>query len=126
MEQAPSGLRERWRTMDKRLRLLLLSTALLAVVGIGQFVGLHDLGTTGKLSSVAFLFMVAGIFFVPTAMILSGVILYTIRRQWREHEQLVVLGALNLVLGLNLVWFFLSACTWAGALGLVLKGCANR
>jgi hypothetical protein len=126
MEQAPAtGLRHRFRTMDKRLRLMLLSTALLAVVGIGQFMGLHDLGTGGKVSDVTFLFMVAGVFFVPTAIILTSVILYTIRGHLREHEKLALLGGLNLLLSVNLIWFFVSACSWASVFGLVLKSCAS-
>jgi hypothetical protein len=112
------------RTMDKRLRVMLIATALLLVPGIGQFVTIRDLNTAGHPSALALLFAVFGIFAIPTSLILSGVIVYTVRHSWREHERLVILGVLNLLLILNLAWFFAHACSWAKIFGIALKTCS--
>lgn len=112
------------RTMDKRLRLMLLSTALLLVPGIGQLVHIRDLNTAGRASDLALVFAFAGIFIVPTALILSGVVIATIRKSWRNHQRLVILGALNIFISLNLIWFFLHACSWAHMFGISIRACS--
>jgi hypothetical protein len=112
------------RTMDKRLRVMLIATALLIVPGVGQFVMIHDLNTAGRPSPLALLFAVFGLFAIPTSLILSAVIAYTVRATWREHERLIILGGLNLLLAINLVWFFVHACSWAKIFGLMLKTCS--
>ena len=117
------SLAENFRTMDKRLRLMLLATALLLVLGIGQFIAIRDLNTAGQFSSLALLFAMAGIFLLPTSVILSTVILYVNRRDLRAQRQLLVLGALNLILAINLIWFIANTCTWASAFGLAIRTC---
>jgi hypothetical protein len=111
------------RTMDKRLRLMLLATALLLVPGVGQFVSIRDLNTIGRASDLALLFNMASLFLVPTSLILTGVILYTIHRHWREHERLAILGLVNLIIVFNLAWFFLGQCGWSRVFGIALRVC---
>jgi hypothetical protein len=111
------------RTMDKRLRTMLLSTALLLVPGIGQFVALHDLATQGKLSGLAVLFAITAIFFVPTSLILTTAIIAVVRKDWRRHEKLVILGGLNALLAINITWFFIHACSWAQVFGMTIQSC---
>jgi hypothetical protein len=111
------------RTMNKRLRLMLLATVLLLAPGIGQFVTIHDLNTIGHASQLALLFAVAGLFLIPTSLILTGVITFTTRREWRQHERLMILGALNALIAANLIWFFFGPCSWAQIFGLALQTC---
>jgi hypothetical protein len=114
---------ENLRTMDKRLRLMLTATALLLVPQIGQFIAIRDLNFTGRESPLAVLFMVIGIFIVPTSFILTLAILFIVRKVWRSHERLCLLGVLNIVLISSITWFFFSQCSWAAVFGLVLHGC---
>jgi hypothetical protein len=109
--------------MDKRLRLLLLSTALLLVPTIGQLIAVRDLNTSGRLSDLAFLFQLVGIFFVPTSIILTAAIFMVIRKRWREHERLAILCGLNALIAINLVWFAVHSCSWAQVFGMALKTC---
>jgi hypothetical protein len=110
-------------TIDKRLRLLLLATAILLVPQIGQFIALRDLATAGRLSDLALLFMLTAIFIIPTSLILSTAILWTVRQTWREHRPLVLLGGLNIFIGLSLTWFFFHPCSWAAVFGLSIQSC---
>lgn len=119
------SLIESIRIMDRRLRLMLLSTALLLVSQIGQFAAIRDINTTGHESSLTILFALAALFFVPTSLILSGVIMYIVREQWREHERLMILGVLNFIIALNLTWFFIHQCSWSQVFGLTLKSCVQ-
>lgn len=114
---------EKIRTMDKRLRVTLIATGLLVVPGIGQFVALSDLSHTGREGDLAIFFMFAAIFIVPTAVILTIAVLAGIRKTIREHEKLALLGALNLLIALNITWFFIHACSWAAAAGILLQTC---
>jgi hypothetical protein len=111
------------RRMNKRLRVMLIATALLIVPQIGQFAAIRDLNLTGHESNLAILFQMASVFFLPTSIILSGAILATIRKNWREHQNLVILGLVNIVISINLIWFFVSACSWAMVFGLYLHTC---
>jgi hypothetical protein len=111
------------RTMDKRLRTMLLSTVLLIVPTIGQAVALRDLATSGKLSGLAVLFEVVTIFFVPTSLILTGAIIMVVRKNYRQNERLVILGGLNILLAINIIWFFINACSWAQVFGIVIQSC---
>jgi hypothetical protein len=117
------SLNETFRALNKRLRTMLLATALLIVPGIGQFMAIRDLNTIGHDSDLAVLFMVVAIFAVPTSLILSSAIIATVRREWRQHQRLVILGILNIIISLNLIWFFFGACSWAQVFGLVLRTC---
>jgi hypothetical protein len=108
----------------RQLRFMLISTGLLLLCSAGQFIAIHDLNTAGKLSGLALVFKFASIFLVPTAVILTGAIMLVLRRTWREHERIMILGLLNLLIALNLVWFFLSACTWSQVFGLRLHVCS--
>jgi predicted permease len=111
------------RTMDKRLRLMLLATVLLIVPTIGQFITIRDLNTAGQASPLALLFSMLAVFIIPTSAILTGVILYLIRANWRHHERLAILGVLNLIIMLNLLWFFFAQCSWSQVFGISLKVC---
>lgn len=109
--------------MDKRLRATLIATALLIAPGIGQFVALHDLATSGQLSAVAFLFELTSIFFIPTSLIVSAAVFMVARKNWRQNEKLIILCGINVLIALNLIWFIFYPCTWAQVFGLVLKAC---
>lgn len=111
------------RRMNKRLRVMLIATALLIVPQIGQFVAIRDLNFSGHESNLAILFMMASVFFLPTSIILTGAILSTIRKNWTEHQDLLILGLVNVVITINLIWFFVSACSWATVFGLYLHTC---
>jgi hypothetical protein len=109
--------------MDKRLRMMLVSTALLIIPQIGQFAAIRDLNFTGRESDLATLFMLAALAIIPTSVILTSAILFTIRRTWREHQNLLILGLVNLVISISLGWFIVSPCSWAAVFGLYLRGC---
>jgi hypothetical protein len=111
------------RHMDKRLRVMLIATALLIVPQIGQFASIRDINLTGHESGLDLLFMFAALFMLPTSVILSGAIMYTFRKAWREHQNLMILGAINVVISISLTWFFVSSCSWAFVFGLNLHGC---
>jgi hypothetical protein len=114
-----------FRTMDKRLRTMLIATALLVVPQVGQFVAIRDLNTAGHMSDLALLFMIVAIAVIPTSLILTGAIVAVVRRQLREHERLVILGAINTLIALNLIWFFVDQCGWSRVFGLTLRVCAT-
>ena len=105
------SLLERLRTMDKPLRVTLIGTALLIVPVIGQLVAMADLRRTGHEGDLALFFMFAAIFIVPTSLILSCVILLTSRREWRKHSLLTILGGANLLIALEIIWFFFASAT---------------
>jgi uncharacterized membrane protein YozB (DUF420 family) len=109
--------------MDGRLRVMVLATALLVVPQIGQFAAIRDINLNGHESNLTLLFMVAAIFLVPTSLILTIAIAATVRKSWREHQNLLILGAVNLVLCLSITWFFFSQCGWATVFGIALRSC---
>lgn len=111
------------RTMDKRLRLLLLATGLLIVPTIGQFSLIRDLNTGDTSSALTLLLNLSGVFFIPTSAILAGVILYLIRTDWRQYERLAILGAVNIIIILNLIWFDFAMCSWSQVFGITIKTC---
>jgi hypothetical protein len=112
-----------FRHAEPRLRVTLIATALLIVPQIGQFVAMRDINATGHDSGIGILFDMAMVFLVPTSVILSGVILYTVRHHLREQRPLVTLAALNLLLAGSIIWFFATPCGWAHAFALTLRGC---
>ena len=111
------------RTMDRRLRIMLVATALLVVPQIGQFSSIRDINFHGHDSNLTLLFMFLTVFLVPTSLILTGVLLATIRHTWREHQNLLILGAVNLLICASLVWFFFGQCSWSAVFGIALKSC---
>jgi hypothetical protein len=111
------------RTMDRRLRLMLISTALLIIPIIGQFVAIGSINKTGHESNLAVFFMFAAIFIVPTSLIFSAAIVAVVRRQWREHLLLLTLATVNLLIIVNVTWFFIDQCSWTQAFGLALRTC---
>jgi hypothetical protein len=117
------SLLENLRTMDRRLRLMLGATVLLLVPQIGQFIAIRDINFTGHESNLAVLFMVIGIFIVPTSLILTAAILFIVRKNWRSQQRLCILGLVNLLLIGSITWFFLGQCSWASVFGLVLRSC---
>jgi hypothetical protein len=123
--KAKPNLYARIRAMDKRLRVMLIATALLIIPQIGQFLTIRDLNTSGQESGLALFFMFAGIIVIPTSAILTGAILAVIRKQWRRHERLVILGVINSLIILNLAWFLVDQCSWSQVFGLTLKVCSS-
>lgn len=111
------------RNLDKRLRLLVISTGLLLLPQIGQFISLADLAKGHRVSDLAIFFQFAAIFIVPTSLILTGAVLYTYRQTWRDHRPALLLGAMNLLLAINITWFLIEPCSWATAVGLGLTAC---
>ena len=81
--------------MDKRLRLLILATALALAPQAGYG------------GPFATLFAIMAVFFIPTSVTLTAAILYTIRTSWREHPGFILLSVLNLVLAATAVWHFI-------------------
>ena len=113
------------RTMDKRLRVMLISTLLLILPQIGQFMSIADINRTGHEGNLALFFMFAAIFIVPTSLILTAAIIMGVRRTWRQHRPLVLLGAINALIAINITWFFVHQCSWSHVVGIALKSCAK-
>jgi hypothetical protein len=109
------------RHMDKRLRVMLIATALLIVPQIGQFAAIRDLNLSGHESNLAVLFMMAGIFIIPTSFILTVALLATLKRG--QRKDLILLGLLNVIISISLTWFFVSPCAWATVVGMYLHTC---
>ena len=99
----------RVRTMDKRLRVVAISTALLVLPEIGHYISLGDIQRTGRLGDLALFFMFAAIFIVPTSLILTAAVLVSVRRKLRRHSAITMLSVLNVVLAADIVWFFFTA-----------------
>lgn len=112
------------RSLEPRLRVMLIATACLIVPQIGQISVISSTNATGKESGLAFAFMFASIFFISTSVILSSVIMWTMRREWQDHRPIMLLGSLNLLLAINFIWFFFSPCGWTQTFGIVLRGCS--
>jgi hypothetical protein len=121
---SPSDTAPATNFYPRQLRFLLISTGLLLLCTVGQVIAIHDLNSSGKLSGLALIFKFASIFLVPTAVILTGAIMLVLRRTWRKHERIMILGLINLLIALNLVWFFVSSCTWSQVFGLALRSCS--
>ena len=109
--------------MDKRLRLVLLGTFLLVMLQFGQLfiIAERNLGTTTSISSFTFAFVC--LFFVPTSLILTGTVMWLLRHAGQHHRPLFLLGAVNLLLAVQLSWFAVHPCSWSMVLGLRLSGC---
>lgn len=96
------------RTMDKTLRVMLIASALLLLPVIGQFMSWADMARDGRYSDLAIFFRFTAIFIVPTSLILSVAILSGIRTNWREHLALTILGVLNMLVALSVIWFMVA------------------
>jgi hypothetical protein len=107
----------------RRLRLTLIATALAAVSLLGQILAIHGLSAKGQISSVALILEMAGIFFIPTSLILSAAIIWTARKSLRNQLPLLLLAAINIVIALNFAWFIVGNCSWAHTFGIVLESC---
>jgi hypothetical protein len=116
---------DRFRTMDRRLRVMLIATALLIVPQIGQFVTIRDLNTAGRESGLAILLSFTALFIVPTSLILSGTVTAVVRRHWRSYQNLLILAAVNVLIALNLTWFFANPCSWSHIFGISLQACTR-
>ncbi len=114
---------ERVRTMNKRLRLMLLATALLFVPQVGQFVSIRSLNVSHQQSAIGLLLALVGIFIIPTSLILSLAILYSYRATLKTQQPIVLLGVLNILIALSLAWFTVGQCSWSQAVGIGLYGC---
>ena len=99
----------RVRTMDKKLRVMLIASALLLLPVIGLFMSWADVARDGRYSDLAIFFRFTAIFIVPTSLILSVAILSGLRHNWREHLALAVLGALNVLVALGVIWFLAAS-----------------
>lgn len=95
----------RVRTMDKQLRMMLIATFLLLLPQIGQFIAIADVTKSGRPGALAIFFEFAAIFIVPTSLILTAAIVYGLRRQWRSHIGIMLLGLLNFIIAANIIWF---------------------
>ena len=111
------------RTMDKRLRLALLGTLLLVLLQAGEFLIVAERNHGTDTAMLAFTFSFVSLFFIPTSLILTGVVLYLVRHQHQEQKPLFLLGLVNVVLALQLAWFAVHPCSWAAIFGLRLAGC---
>lgn len=112
------------RPLPRRLlRLMLIATGLAVVSLLGQLLAIHGLGTKGQISSVAVLLEMAGIFFIPTSVILTAAIVWSVRKSWRNHLLLLAIASLNLLIALNFAWFLVGNCSWAHTFGIYLENC---
>jgi len=116
-------LEARTRRGVRQLRLMLVATALLLVPQVGQFLAVHDLNVYGRVSDLTFLFQYAALFLIPTSLIVTTAIAWTVRRHWRRHERLLILAGINTLIALNLIWFLVDNCSWSQVFGLALKVC---
>jgi hypothetical protein len=113
-----------FRQAQPRLRVTVIATLLLIVPQIGQFLTMRDINSAvGHSAGLAILFDMVMVFFLPTSVILSGVILFTARKNWRAERRLVALASLNLILAASITLFFVSPCGWAHTFALTLRGC---
>ena len=117
------GIISQFRSMDKRLRVLIIATGLPFLPQIGQFISLAALAKGDAPSDLAVFFQFAAIFIVPTSLILTAAVLYSHRQTWREQRPEMLLGAMNALLAINIIWYFIEPCSWAQAVGLGLKAC---
>ena len=90
------------RALHKRTRIMLISTALLVIPVLGQI--LTQSGSRDP--ALAFFFVFAGIFIVPTSVILSTAVGWSLRREWQAHKTVMVLCAISIITSLELLWFF--------------------
>jgi hypothetical protein len=115
----------RVRTMNKALRVMLISLALLMLCQIGQFMSISDINRAGHEGDLAIFFLFAAIFIVPTSLILTSAILWGARGTWRQQRPIMLLGAINILIALNITWFFVHQCSWSQAVGIALRSCAR-
>jgi len=109
--------------MDKRLRLVLLGTFLLMLLEAGQLFIIAERNLGNASDNASFTFAFVYLFFIPTSLILSGAVMWTLRNSRQEHKPLFLLGAINLLLAIQLGWFAIDPCSWGMILGLRLSGC---
>lgn len=116
-------LTSRLWAMDKRLRLVFLGTFLLMMLQAGQLfiIAERNLGNATSISSFTFAFVC--LFFIPTSLILTGAVMWTLRSERQEHKPLFLLGVINGLLAVQLSWFAVHPCSWGMILGLHLSGC---
>ena len=103
--------------------MMIAATVLLLVPQLGQFLAVHDINTAGHVSDLTLLFQLTSLFFIPTSLILTGAIVWAVRRWWRNHEPLMILAGINTLIAINLILFFINPCFWSQVFGLALKGC---
>ena len=110
-------------TMDRRLRLVLLGTFLLMLLQVGQLIIIaeRNLGNATNIASFTFAFVC--LFFIPTSLILTGSVMWLLRSVRQDHKPLFLLGAINILLAVQLSWFAVHPCSWGTVLGLHLNGC---
>ena len=87
---------------------MLTATGLAGVSFIGTLLAAHDLSSNGKVSTVAFLLEMAGIFFIPTSVLLSAAIVWAFHKSWRTHWPFLLLSAFNFAIALAFAWFIVS------------------
>lgn len=117
------NLPARIRTMDKRLRVLAIATAILTIPLLGQILSIANINASGHEGDLAVFFIFLGIFTVPTSLILTSAVFSGIRHHWRTHALMSALSAINTLVALNLIWFFAAPCSWSHALGIALTTC---
>jgi len=109
--------------MDKRLRVMVIATALLFVPQVGQFVAIRSLNVSHHQSAIALLLAMTGIFIVPTSLILTASVAYSYRATWREHRPIMLLALFNVIIAISLAWFTVDQCGWSQVAGIGLYGC---
>jgi len=109
--------------MDKRLRLVLLGTFLLALLQGGELFIIAERNFGTATSNAAFTFAFVCLFFIPTSLILTGAVMWVQRSARQEHKLLYLLGIVNILLAVQLSWFAVHPCSWGMVLGLRLSGC---
>ena len=97
------------RSMDKRLRALLISGALLAVPFIGQLLAASGKNPSGGLGNLALFFRFSAIFIVPTALILSAAVIASTPPNLAHRRLELGLSGVIVLLGLEITWFFFAA-----------------
>ena len=109
--------------IDKRLRLVLIATALLLLLQGAQILIVAQRNLGDSTTNQGFTFAFACLFLIPTSLILTGTVLWLLRRERSDFKPLFLLGAVNVLLAVQLGWFAVHPCSWAAGLGLRLAGC---
>ncbi len=111
------------RTLEPRLRIMLIATTLFAILQGGQFMLIAQRNLGGAAGSSGFLYVLTSLFFIPSGIILTGAVLWLVRHNSATQRPLLLLGLINILLAFHLAWYAIDSCSWAMMLGLQLGGC---
>ena len=96
------------QSMDKRLRALLISGALLAIPFIGQLMTAAGKGSTGGFGNLALFFKFSAIFIVPTALILAVAVMVSTPKNLSHRRLELCLAAIITLFCIVIAWFFFT------------------